>query len=316
MLYANTRGDKPDLNRRSMEYKNLFFLTVARKYGQLIFIIKTTLCFSMLSLAAWFVFILPFPAYIAPQFILGALYAHMIELQHESLHGATQWKWLNRILGFLFGIPMLISYSDYQYHHMLHHEHVGTDKDTEYFNYSSQKTLSLFKFIKSMFMFEHYARVYKKLFNAVFLNKLNIVQPNIRKRITQEYKLFLLIITGVICLSITQQSLLIFKLWIMPLVLFAAPIHFLIEFPEHVFCDNTNTNIFANTRTIKSNWLMSWFVNGNNFHVAHHYAPNYPISILADINKEIGGKALFYEKSYTEFYKHVFKKFTKSVSDK
>lgn len=291
-----------------MKYQNQLSPINIKKDKQLVFISKIIICFIMLFFIEILTIRSTFPGCIIFQFMLGALYAHMIELQHEALHGATQWKLVNRFIGFFLGLPMLISYTDYQYHHMLHHKHIGTDKDTEYFNYSDKKTFSFYRFILSLFMFEHYISVFKKITKTILLNKVEIKQKHIRRKIKQEYFLYIIIFSTLILLSIVYKSLLILKLWVIPLFLFANPIHFLIELPEHVFCENNNTDIFRNTRTIKSNWLISWFVNGNNYHIEHHYAPHYPISSLSDLHNKIKTNIIHFEKSYTNFYWSLFKR--------
>mgnify|MGYP001064849828 CR=1 FL=1 len=287
--------------------KNLLFLTI-KQYGQLVFFLKIIICFTILFFVMRFTISAPFPYCIILQFFLGALYFHMKELQHEALHEATQWKILNRILGFILGTPMLVSYSDYQYYHKLHHIYVGTDKNTEYFTYNNQKNLRVWSLIIDLFMLKHYEKIIRKIFKCLLFNHMEIREISIRRRIKQEYIAFILIILSVILVSGFYQSLLAIKLWVIPLIFFTLPINFLLEMPEHIFCENSHKNIFHNTRTIKSNWLMTWFVNGNNYHVEHHYNPNYPISFLSHLHNEVKNQILYFDKSYASFYKNFFKK--------
>lgn len=294
-----------------MKYQEQIFLENLRKYERTPFFLNVAMSifvvFFMIALTAF----LSFPYSLASQFILGAMYAHMVELQHEALHGAMKKKWANRIVGFLLGFPMLISYSDYQYHHMIHHEYIGTHKDTEYFNYSDKKAFSVLQFIISLFMLSHYKSVFIKIAKIVFLNEFEKCPKNIKKRIRLEYILFLVFIASIIGLSILYKTLLVLKVWLIPLFVFAAPIHFLIELPEHVFCNKNDISIFKNTRTIKSNRFMSWFVNGNNYHVEHHYSPNHPIGDLQDLHPELKNKIEHFNDSYFGFYKMFFRKILK-----
>src|SRR5438128_669073 len=47
--------------------------------------------------------------------LLGLMYAHLIELQHQALHGVGfRSQWWNRVIGSLLGVPMLVSYTDFQ----------------------------------------------------------------------------------------------------------------------------------------------------------------------------------------------------------
>ncbi|CRM15016.1 fatty acid desaturase [Pseudomonas sp. 44 R 15] len=69
---------------------------------------------------------LPWYAKALSMIILGLVYAHFTELQHELLHGhAFKSQQLNRGLGFICGLFMLNSFSHYKYHHLRHHRHLG-----------------------------------------------------------------------------------------------------------------------------------------------------------------------------------------------
>lgn len=280
-------------------------------FGQHIFFVKVAVCFTILYFTLILTISTAFPYCLFPQFILGALFAHMKELQHETLHGPIQYKFLNRFFGVILGAPMLVSYSDYKYYHMIHHEFIGTEKDSEYFTYSPHKSSSIFKFFLSLFMTTHYKNIFKKIVNTVFFNKSEIKQDNIKEKIKNEYQLLMILILSMIGSSMAYGSLLIFKLSIIPLVLFTLPLNFLIELPEHVLCNKTDTSVFSNSRTIKSNWFLYWYTNGNNYHVEHHYAPHYPISALPSLHLKIKEKIIYLHESYADFYKKFFKQIAK-----
>ena len=55
--------------------------------------------------------------------LLGLMYAHMIELQHQCLHDTAfrRGSGWNRAIGVLLGLPMLVSYSHYRAVHLHHH---------------------------------------------------------------------------------------------------------------------------------------------------------------------------------------------------
>ena len=66
----------------------------------------------------------------------GLMYAHLVELQHECLHEhAFRSRTLNRLFGFMCGVPMFSSYSHYKYDHLRHHAFLGTPQNREFFNY-------------------------------------------------------------------------------------------------------------------------------------------------------------------------------------
>ena len=84
--------------------------------------------------------------------------------------------------------------------------------------------------------------------------------------------------------------------------LYTAPVHAQDEMPEHYRCDLTSTDPFRNTRTIESNAFMTWFTNGNNYHVEHHMMPNLPIERLHDLHGAIAPRIRYYHRTYRQFY--------------
>ena len=52
---------------------------------------------------------------------------------------------------------------------------------------------------------------------------------------------------------------------------------------------------------------MTWFTNGNNFHVEHHYMPGLPIDRLHDLHAVIGKDITHYYESYRAFYAEVLR---------
>src|SRR4029077_5857829 len=72
----------------------------------------------------------------AAMIALGLMYGHAVELQHQALHNtAFPSRGWNRFVGFFLGLPMLVSFSDYQYNHLNHHRLLGSKEDREFFNY-------------------------------------------------------------------------------------------------------------------------------------------------------------------------------------
>ena len=77
---------------------------------------------------------------------------------------------------------------------------------------------------------------------------------------------------------------------LLPLLLIAEPMHFLIELPEH-FGLNTQTDpdVLVNTRTVAAGPFLQWFTNGNNLHTAHHYHQGVPMTNMRELQKMIDG---------------------------
>lgn len=234
--------------------------------------------------------------------LVGLMFAHGIELQHELLHmrGRQPYK---KIIGLILGLPMLNSFSHYQLNHMHHHRFVGTPEDSEFFNYGDKKPTVL-SFLNSLIMTNHYKTVIKNIYGS-FLGKFNIGSgEKVKQQIKMEYMIQGVFLLAAALFSFSFKNYLILKIWFIPLLV-AIPIHVLIELPEHYGCETGD--IFKNTRTIRAGKFLSWFVNGNNFHVEHHYVPALPINNLRDLNRLIQDKIHYHSQSYWDFYSNFFK---------
>jgi fatty acid desaturase len=232
--------------------------------------------------------------------MLGALMiTHGVELQHQALHrtGFTS-SAANRIIGFLLGLPLLISYAHYRDLHLHHHQHVGTALDSEFFQYSKENNDRAISFLLNLFMLPHWLKVGKLMMLSLLNRPLGKTHNSTNETaIRTEYILFLFI---VITLPLIAVHLNRFEwLSLVFLAVLAAPIHTLIELPEHLGCA-THSSTFLNTRTIRSNWFMTWFTNGNNFHVEHHLIPSVIPERLHILHERICSQLVFCNKSYRE----------------
>ncbi|MDH1916179.1 fatty acid desaturase [Acinetobacter junii] len=247
--------------------------------------------------------------------LLGAMFAHGVELQHQVLHGqGFHHRKLNEFVGIVLGLPMLVSYADYQYSHLHHHKYLGTPENREYFDYGDQygelSLKSISSLLNRLFMLAHYPMFLKNIFIALLSNYKD-VPKHVSKKIKRDYLTMLLMIMILSALSIWFRNSIILYIWLCPLLLVAAPIHALIEMPEHFRCDTNSIDPFRNTRTIKSNAFMNWFTNGNNYHVEHHLMPGLPIDRLHDLHEKIKDKNEFQETTYRDFYLGLFKSMVK-----
>lgn len=238
--------------------------------------------------------------------LMGAMYAHGVELQHQVLHAqGLRNKKLNEFFGVLLGLPMLVSYADYKASHMHHHRYLGTPENREFFDYGDQygalSLRSVSALLTRLLMIAHYPRFFKNVVIALGSHYEN-VNISVSRRIKRDHIVMVLMITLLSAISVKFGIEIILYLWILPLMLVAAPVHALIEMPEHFRCATDSTDPFENTRTIKSNAFMNWFTNGNNYHVEHHLMPGLPIDRLHDLHEKIHEKCKYLEVSYKAFY--------------
>lgn len=240
--------------------------------------------------------------------INGLMYSHLIELQHECLHGhAFHSPRVNRLFGVVCGIFMMTSYSHYRYDHLRHHAYLGSSRNLEHFNYRFQNLDSLSGFTRSFFDLSRYKQVIE--FSLLSFTERPI--PDVDKKkynqhIKQEYAIYFIILMLSIAFSVYAGTSLILLAWWIPALLVSEGVHFMIEMPEH-FGLNTQTDadVLTNTRTIRTSPLVSWFVNGNDIHTAHHYHQGVPMCNVRKLNSLIEDKIAIIEPSYRSFFWNV-----------
>lgn len=249
-------------------------------------------------------------------FLLGLMYAHAIELQHQALHNTalTSKKW-NRGVGVVLGMPLLVSFSDYQHSHLRHHRLLGTAEDKEFFNYGYDSLKSLRALIPHLFMVRHYRDVAVYIFQSIFGGFTRNAKEKTVNNIRNEYRLFALFLVAMAVITALLDTTLFLKIWFIPLLV-GVPTHALIELPEHIGCSTRTTDVLRNTRSIRASWLGIWFTNGNNYHVEHHWLPGVPNHRWAEIHSRIETHIETLDPSYVSFYwnfvKHLFKPSEKS----
>jgi fatty acid desaturase len=240
------------------------------------------------------------------QVVLGVLYAHCTELQHQALHGTGfRGRSHNRLTGALLGMPMLISYSRYRSLHLLHHRHLGTAQDTEFFTYSIAEKLTLWTLFTSAFNLSRWGGAVRDIFRSLSPRAefdQAIKDPGVYRRIRVEYRWTLSAALALSLLSWWLDEPLILTLWLIPLC-FAEPTHFLIELPEHFQCDRTTTDVFRNTRSVSGTRFSFWLTNGNNLHVEHHLRMGMPINKLPRLHPAIVGQMTNYNRTYPDLYR-------------
>lgn len=277
---------------------------------QLKLIVYIVVTVTLISLALF----LPLPYWIVPSLLLGLAYAHAVELQHQCLHStAYRSRFWGRVVGVLLGLPSLVSFSDYQNSHLKHHRLLGTPEDKEFFNYAYQKLNSLPALIAHLWMVRHYRDVVGYIFNSARgkLVRKNEATPKMAKKIRFEYQLMAVFLIAMALVTIFFETTIFLKIWLIPLLV-AVPTHALIELPEHIGCNTTINDVLANTRTIKANKLLVWFVNGNNYHVEHHWLPAVPNNEFPTLHTYVSSRTIYADTSYWSFYSQFFRNLRKN----
>lgn len=230
---------------------------------------------------------------------LALMFVHGVELQHQALHGTGAGRRsLDMALGRLLGFPLLISVHHYRDRHLHHHRHVGGAEDAEFFQQTHLTEGGCWARLKNLLMVTHWQRVCCLIWAAWTGGDIGDVYNRKNELpIRRDYTWM-----GVSAIVLVAVFLLsgwggLSLLAAFPL---AACLHTLLEFPEHWACSKT-LSVYENTRTIRAGRLVTWFTNGNNFHVEHHLAPALRPEALRAFHERIATHIVHQNDSYWSF---------------
>jgi len=243
--------------------------------------------------------------------VVGVMYAHLVELQHECLHEhACRSRRLNRVFGFLCGVFMLSSFSHYKYDHLRHHAALGTSQNREFFNYRFRNLDSWWGFVVGAYHLGRYVDVFRNMLRSLLGRPIpGVNREHDLRRIRAEYRLFALILAAAGAgAALSGEYVLVLFAWVLPAILVAEATHFLIELPEH-FGLNTQTdpNVLTNTRTITASRFAQWLTNSNNLHTAHHFHQGVPMVNVERLHEMTKDNFAVVDPSYWSFYRNVIR---------
>ena len=243
-------------------------------------------------------------------FVLGSMFAHAVELQHQCLHySAFKSRKANRIIGVILGLPTLTSFHAYRRSHLEHHRNLGSSEDIPFFNYRFVTSPSLGALLFDLFGVAHLRASISAIFGNGDSRLISLPQgdepTNNSERLDYALMGFMLVFAALTTMIFGPAIVL--KIWIVPFLFVAQPLHFLIELPEHIGCNEKSTEVFHNTRTIVGSRFSRWFTNFNNLHVEHHLEPTISMDRLPAIFGYIQGQHLHLEQTYWQFYRSLYK---------
>jgi fatty acid desaturase len=203
--------------------------------------------------------------------VIGVSLQAMVIVMHEALHGNLfRRPPLDRWIGFVLALPGFFSISAYKVAHLNHHRYTRTEKDQDELpNYcrTQQQYIALFY---SWFIFGTPIYMFIVPWKA-----LAIASPTDRGRVITEYSFMFLIYATAIGFAIgTGHIGWLLWYWLIP-VQVAVVLSNVRGLTEHLGTPGKG-DVIAKTRTVTSNWLVSFLMLNLNYHLEHHLFPGIP----------------------------------------
>ena len=228
-------------------------------------------------------------------FVMGLCVNGLPILMHDACHALlSKQPTINRWLGFICGVPGLVSVSAYRSIHAWHHAELRTGEDPDDIEHNAPQSIPLVLVYYVIILFG----IYFYLFTVASVGYSKAGQT-MKRQIMTEYLLMAGIVTSAFALF---PSGLVFKLWGLPLLV-AAQLSNVRGLAEHGL--TTGGNPFTNARTVLSNRFVRFFMCNLNFHLEHHLFPGVPCYNLPKVHALLGetykrtGSSVY--RSYTQF---------------
>ena len=221
--------------------------------------------------------------------LIGVVYARNLEFVHECLHAtALKRPRANGIVGTLLALPMLVSFARWRREHMAHHR----DVRIEGFRYEYERLKNVREYAMHALMVRHFADAAACVLRG-----------------DRRYYPVIVALGAVAGTAVVLHSGLPLLLWFAPLPV-AAVVHTHIELPEHFgLPEIAGADPLRNSRITPAGPIVTWFVNGNNYHAIHHRYPRLPARLLPAAYRALPADSIevtSYAAFFRGFYRSLF----------
>ena len=233
--------------------------------------------------------------------IMGLCINGLPILMHDACHALlSKNATLNRWLGFICGVPGLVSGSAYRSIHAWHHAELRSENDPDDIENSAPKSFPLVVVYYVVLLIG----IYMYLFTVASVGYSKAGQ-SMKHYIVMEYFLIAGII-GTVFVLFPYAA--VVKLWGLPLLV-AGQLSNVRGLAEHGL--TTGGNPFTNARTVLSNRFVRFFMSNLNYHLEHHLFPGVPYynlpKVHALLNGIYGRTGSSVYRSYTQFLTDFFR---------
>jgi fatty acid desaturase len=228
------------------------------------------------ALGTWWVVVL----FLVHGVLINYLYGGQHELSHSTVFRT---RGLNEVFGRLIGFIVITPRDADQIQHFAHHRHTQLwHQDGELF----RDRFTLRSYLMRLSGIAYWrANIAALLLYAAGKVDEPYIKPAQHGLVIREARLHLAGYAAIAAISLAAGSWAAILYWLAPMLLtkFAHQLQNLIE---HVGLPH-NDDIFANTRSTRTNALMRWMCWQMQYHTAHHAFPSVPFFRLRELHREV-----------------------------
>jgi len=222
---------------------------------------------------------------------------------HESIHGnlflTRRW---NRLSGFVLGLLLVLPPRYFHAFHMAHHRYTQIpDKDPEL---ATRKPVTRKQYFWVISGIPYALSEIQVVIRGALGITDSFVPEKQKAEIILEARIFLLIYLTAFLVSVLLQSMLLFWLWLLPLLV-GQPFLRLFLMAEHTGCEQVD-EMLRNSRTTYSNRVMTWFCWNMNHHTAHHAYASVPFFRLKEVTDILKSNISVCDNGFVQVHRNIF----------
>jgi len=230
----------------------------------------------------------------------GVAMVFLFTAMHECSHAtAFRSRWLNRAVGYIAGMVLLIAPTWFFHFHQAHHRFTqDPDRDPELASPKPRNIASYLLYLSGVPFWAGNLRVLAG--NAAARRTDDYVAEIVRDAVVREARL-MLAAWAIIGTALALAGWLVPYL-ILPLLI-GQPFLRAYLLAEHVGCDEGEGNMLANSRTLLTTLpvrLLAWNMP---FHAEHHSFPAVPFHALPRLHQVMKGEISCLEAGYISFHR-------------
>jgi len=241
------------------------------------------------------------PGWQALMIMQGVLIIFLFTLLHETCH-FTPFKSfrLNLIIGHVCGFLIFLPASWFRYFHLAHHRYTQDPELDPELESKKPETFGQYCWYLSGFpvWYSHFKTI---LINAFGRCKNDFVPERKLGRVALEARVMLVLYASIFFAALYFELNEILYVWLIPLVL-GQPFLRLYLMAEHGRCPQV-ANMFENTRTTFTNWLVRRLAWNMPYHAEHHACPTVPFHKLPQLHELVKTHLKETDAGYIEFHK-------------
>lgn len=229
----------------------------------------------------------------------GVLIVFLFTLLHETCHDTPfESHWLNRIVGSTCGFLIFLPARWFRYFHFAHHRHThDPEKDPELQGRKPDTWLAYVIYVSGLPVWRDHIQTILR--NATGCCEDTFVPANAISRITLESRLTLTAYMAIAIACYVSGYTGPVYYWLLPIV-FGQPFLRLYLLAEHERCPHV-ANMFENTRTTFTNFMVRKLAWNMPYHAEHHAYPIVPFYRLPELHRLARDHLRVTENGYTRF---------------